>query len=80
MQELYCLLGIELAPSTAYHPQTDGQTKRVNQEMEQYICIFTNEHQDDWDELLPLGEFTYNNHIHSLTQQTPFTVNTGRHP
>jgi hypothetical protein len=74
------LLGIELAPSTAYHPQTNGQTKHVNQEMEQYICIFMNECQDDWDELLPLGEFTYNNHIHSLTQQTPFMVDTGRQP
>jgi hypothetical protein len=78
--ELYCLLGIELAPSTTYHPQTDGQAKHVNQEMEQYICIFTNECQDDWDELLPLSKFTYNNHIHSLMQQTPFMVDTGRHP
>jgi hypothetical protein len=59
MHKLYCLLGIELAPSTTYHLQTDRQTERVNQEMEQYICIFTNEHQDDWDELLPLSEFAY---------------------
>ena len=79
-RELYRLLGIKLAPSTAYHPQTDGQTERVNQEMEQYIRIFANERQDDWDELLPMGEFAYNNHIHSSTQQTPFMVDTGRHP
>jgi hypothetical protein len=79
-RELYRLLGIELATSTAYHPQTDGQTERVNQEMEQYVRIFANERQDDWDELLPMGEFAYNNHVHSSTQQTPFMVDTGRHP
>jgi hypothetical protein len=79
-RELYKLLGIKLATSTTYHPQTDGQTERVNQEMEQFLRIFVNERQDDWDELLPLGEFAYNNHIHSSTQQTPFMVNTGRHP
>jgi transposase InsO family protein len=78
--ELYRLLGIKVASSTAYHPQTDGQTERVNQEMEQFLRLFTSERQDDWDELLPLGEFAYNNHVHSSTQQTPFMVDTGRHP
>jgi hypothetical protein len=77
---LYCILGIQLATSTAYHPQTNGQTKRVNQEMEQFLRLFTNERQDDWDELLPLGEFAYNNHVHSSSKQTPFFVDTGRHP
>jgi hypothetical protein len=43
MKELYCLLGIEAAMSTAYHPQTDGQTERVNQELEQYLRIFVRE-------------------------------------
>ena len=43
MKELYRLLGIEAASSTAYHPQTDGQTERVNQELEQYIHIFVGE-------------------------------------
>jgi hypothetical protein len=79
-RELYRLLGIKLATSTAYHPQTDGQTERVNQEMEQFLRLFTNERQDDWDELLPMGEFAYNNHVHSSSQQTPFMVDTGRHP
>jgi transposase InsO family protein len=40
-RELYKLLGIELATSTAYHPQTDGQTEHVNQELEGYLRIFT---------------------------------------
>ena len=79
-QELYRLIGIKLATSTAYHPQTDGQTERVNQELEQYLRLFVNQRQDDWDELLPLGEFAYNNHVHSSTQQTPFMVDNGRHP
>jgi hypothetical protein len=78
--ELYRLLGIKLATSTAYHPQTDGQTERVNQEMEQFLRLFVNQRQDDWDELLAIGEFAYNNHVHASTQQTPFMVDTGRHP
>jgi transposase InsO family protein len=75
--KLYRLLRIKLAMSTAYHLQTDGQTEHVNQEMEQFLCLFMNEHQDNWDKLLPLGKFMYNNHIHSSTQQTPFMVDTG---
>jgi hypothetical protein len=76
-KELYRLLGIKMSP---YHPQSDGQTECLNQELEQYLQLFTNERQDDWDELLPLAEFTYNNHVHSATQQTPFMLDTGRHP
>ena len=80
MCELYRLLGISILSSTAYHPQSDGQTKHVNQELEQYICIFLNKHQDNWDTLLPLDEFVYNNHTHLSTQYSPFFVDTGRHP
>jgi len=78
--ELYRLLRIKLATSMAYHLQMDSQTEHVNQEMEQFLCLFVNEHQDDWDELLPLGELAYNNHVHSSMQQTLFMVDTGRHP
>jgi hypothetical protein len=80
MRELYCLLGIKVSASTAYHPQSDGQTERINQELEQYIRVFINKHQDDWDTLLPLAEFAYNNHTHSATQHAPFFVDTGQHP
>ena len=79
-RELYQLLRIKLAATTAYHPQGDGQTERVNQELEQYLRLFVNERQDDWDKLLPLAEFQYNNHTHSATQQTPFMLDTSRHP
>jgi len=80
MKELYRLLGIEATLSTAYHPQTDGQTKHINQELEQYLHIFIGEWQDDWYTLLPLAEFAYNNHVHSSTQQMPFLLDTGWHP
>ena len=79
-KELYRLLGIKVTASTAYHPQTDGQTERLNQELEQYIRLFVNERQDNWDELLSMGEFAYNNHVHSATQHTPFLLDTGRNP
>ena len=79
-RELYRLLGIQLATTTAYHPQADGQTERVNQELEQYLRVFVSERQDDWDELLPMAEFQYNNHVHSATKETPFMLDTGMHP
>ena len=47
MRELNKLLGIKVAASTAYHPQSDGQTEQVNQEIEQYLQLFVNQCQDD---------------------------------
>ncbi|KAG5728454.1 hypothetical protein E4T56_gene19018 [Termitomyces sp. T112] len=69
-QKLYHLLGVKLHTTTAYHPQS----------VEQYLRLFCNERQDDWDELLPDAEFQYNNHVHSSTQMTPFFLDTGQHP
>ena len=80
IQELFTLLGIKRNPSTAYHPQTDGQTERVNQELEQYLRTFANFRQDDWKEWLPLAEFAHNDSPHSATHQTPFYLNYGHHP
>jgi transposase InsO family protein len=79
-RELYRTLGIEVAATTAYHPQGDGQTERVNQELEQYLRIFVGQRQDDWTDLLPLAEFQYNNHVHSSTQHPPFLLENGRLP
>ena len=76
MKELYQLLGIKLAATTTYHPQGDGQTERINQELEQYLQLFVNKRQDDWVRLLPFAEFQYNNHVHSATQQPPFLLDT----
>jgi len=69
-----------LAATTTYHPQGDGQTERVNQELEQYLQLFTNQRQDDWVGLLPFAEFQYNNQVHSSTQHPPFLLDTGRVP
>ena len=80
MKELYRLLGVKLAATTAYHPQGDGQTEQVNQELEQFLLLFINQRQDDWDDLLLIAEFQYNNHIHSATQNIPFLLDTGRIP
>ena len=79
-RELYHILRIKIVATTAYHPQGDGQTERVNQELEQYLQIFINQRQDDWTDLLPLAEFQYNNHVHSSTQQPPFFLESGQLP
>ena len=79
-RELNRLLGIQTSLSTAFHPQTDGQTERVNQEIEQYLRVFINQRQDDWTEWLPLAEFAYNNRIHASTRRTPFEMDSGQHP
>ena len=80
MKELYRLLGVKLAATTAYHPQGDRQMERVNQKLEQFLCLFINQRQDDWDDLLHFMEVQYNNHIHSVTQNTPFLLDTGQIP
>ena len=80
MRELNRLLGIQTSASTSHHPQTDGQTERVNQELETYIRMFCNHHQNDWDELLPSAEFALANHVHASTGVTPFMADTGRNP
>jgi len=75
-KKLYCLLGIKLASSTAWHPQTDRQTEYVNQELDQYLRLFVNERQDNWYDLLPMVEFQHNNYVHSATQQPLFLLDT----
>jgi len=78
--ELYRLLIIKLVATTAYHPQGDGQMERVNQELEQYLQLFTNQRQDDWVWLLSFVEFQYNNQVHSSTQHPPFLLDTRHVP
>ena len=63
--------------STSYHPQSDGQTERVNQVLEQYLRLYCNYQQDDWCQLLCLAEFTYNNSKHTATKISPFFANFG---
>jgi len=80
MRELIEMLGIKSKLSTAFHPQTDGQTERVNQELEQYLRMFIDHRQEQWPEWLGTAEFAYNNKMHSSTQTLPFKANYGQDP
>jgi hypothetical protein len=80
MRELNRLLGVEMNPSTAFHPITDGQTKRMNQEIENFLRIYVNYRQSDWAEWLALAEFAHNDNVSSSTSMSPFFLNTGYHP
>jgi hypothetical protein len=66
--------------STAFHPQTDGQTERQNQVLEHYLRSYIDYRQDDWVDLLYMAEFSYNNSVHSVTGVTPFYAVLGYHP
>jgi hypothetical protein len=66
--------------SSAFHPQTDGQTERQNQTLEQYLRSYINYQQDDWAAWLSLAEFAYNNSRHAATGITPFYAAYGFHP
>ena len=78
-QEWCKLLGIESSMSTAYHPQTDGQTERVNQTLEQYLRCYVDYQQTEWSRLLSSAEFAYNNASHEGTKTSPFFLEYGRH-
>ncbi len=80
MNALYDLLQIKGNTSTAFHPQMDRQTERVNQEIKKYLCIFVNHLQTDWAEWLSLAAFAHNNRMHSSTGKSPFEVNYGYNP
>src|SRR6266481_2197804 len=80
MCRLSQVLGIRVAASTAYHPQTDGQTECVNQEVEQFLQLFVNQRQEDWYQWVSIAEFAYNNRIHASTQSSPFMLDAGQNP
>ena len=66
--------------STAFHPQTDGQTERQNQGLEQYLRTFASSEQANWAGLLPLAEFAYMNSEHSTLGISPFYCMYGYNP
>lgn len=74
------LLGIKSSLSTAFHLQSDGQTERVNQILDQYLRCFSSYQQDNWSDLLPSAEFAYNNATQDSTKMSPFFANYGYHP
>ena len=79
-KELRRLLGITLSMSTAHHPQTDGQSERMNRVLEDMLRHFINHSHSDWEQFLALAEFAINNAVNSFVQKTPFMLNYGRHP
>jgi hypothetical protein len=79
-QELLKQLGTQAAMSSAYHPQTDGQTERANRTLEDMLKAFVNYRQDNWDDCLPAAEFAYNNSVQASTGFSPFYLDCGQHP
>src|SRR6267378_4997192 len=77
---LWKQLSVKMLPSTAYHPQTNGQTERANQELEQYLWFYCNYQQDNWSTLLLLAQFVMNSRFHSSVQNTPFYLMLGYTP
>ena len=79
-KEFLRLLGIGPQMSTAFHPQTDGQTECLNQTIEAYLRAFVGHKQDNWAGLLPMAEFAYNNSVTMGNGMSPFYANYGFHP
>ncbi|KAF1327253.1 Pol protein, partial [Globisporangium splendens] len=79
-RELFRLLGTDLALSTADHPETDGQTERVNRVVEDILRSIAVDHPRDWSRWLPYAEFAINSSEHASAAVTPFYFNSLRHP
>jgi len=79
-RELNKMLEIETKLSIAYHPQTDRQTERTNQELEQCLRMYVNHRQNNWSEWLATVEFAFNNKVHTAMKESPFKVNYRREP
>ena len=78
--EMLKLLGVKSALSTVYHPQTDGTTEWVNQEIEAYLRIYCASHPEEWVAALSTLEFTHNNQRHAERQKMPFKLMFGDSP
>ncbi|KAF8751627.1 hypothetical protein RHS01_08519 [Rhizoctonia solani] len=80
LRALYQRLGVKPAFSSAYHPESDGQTERVNQFIEFYLRSYVAANHSDWAAWLPLAEYAYNNAKHAATGKTPFELVYGQNP
>jgi len=80
MKELNQMLGINTKLLTAFHPQTNRQTERMNQELEQYFRMFIDHRQEQWPEWLGMAEFAYNNKVYIGTKMSPFQANHEQNP
>ena len=79
-KEVCSLLGIDQGISTSFHPQTDGQTERVNRILEDMLRHYVNPMENDWDEHLDAVEFAINNAWQESIRSTPFVMNYGLTP
>jgi len=77
MRELNAMLEIDSKLSTVFHPQMNGQTERMNQELKQYLRMFIDHCQEQWLEWLETAEFAYNNKVQTSTKVSPFRENNG---
>ena len=77
---LFKLLGTKLSPSSAYHPQTDGQSEIMNRKLEEMIRSFANFDKSNWDQYLVDFEVAYNSAVNATTGFSPFYLNYGIHP
>jgi hypothetical protein len=79
-QHFFAALHTQINLSTAYHPQTDGQTERTHRTIEQILRAYVHPNHDDWATWLPLAEFAYNTATHRSIGTSPFTANYGFSP
>jgi transposase InsO family protein len=77
-EQLHVSLGTHLIHSSVYHPQTDGQTERVNQILEDMLRACVMEYPGSWDKNLPWAEFSYNNNYQESLKMAPFETFNGR--
>ena len=80
MEKLTKALGTTRQLSMAYHPQTDGQTERINQKIGTFLQHYVNYQQNNWMEWIAAVEFQYNDKRYIATGRTLFELNFGRHP
>ena len=74
------MLGIKSKLSIVFYPQTNEQTERVNQELEQYLRMFINYRQEQQPDWLGTAEFAYNNKVYLSTKKLSFKANYGKDP
>ena len=79
-KELCKIFGIKQNISSANHPQTDGQSERTNQQMEQYLRTVTSKDQKDWSRWIPLAQYVKNSWVNSTTKKTPYELILGYTP
>ena len=78
IKELNSIMGIDTKLLTAYHPQIDRQTERMNQKLEQYLRMFIDHRWKQWPDWLVMVEFAYDNKVQTSTKVSPFKTNIGQ--